>query len=246
MKRIYNIQGMTCGGCRKSVEEQLSKNKRIPNVSVNLEKAEAIITSDSEVSLDQLQNTLSSKYIISEKRETAANLFDDTISKDLSPKTTNKLMQLRPLFIIFGFIIAVSFLLNYRNWNMQSIMLDFMGLFYVIFGFFKILDLKGFPESFRMYDPLAKAIPIYAWIYPFIELALALLFLMRWHIPIALVLTLIILGITTYGVSKVLLDKKTIKCACLGTLIKLPMTEATLIENMIMITMAIVMLTQIA
>ena len=112
-------------------------------------------------------------------------------------------------------------------------------------SFFKFLDLKGFPESFKMYDPLAKAIPAYGWIYPFIELALGLLFLMRIQIPLALLITLVILGITTIGVTKSLLDKKTIQCACLGTALKLPMTKATFIENSIMIVMAIVMLIKI-
>ena len=111
-----------------------------------------------------------------------------------------------------------------------------------VFSFFKILDLKGFPESFKMYDPLAKAVPFYAKIYPFFELALGILFLMRIQIPVALIVTIIILGITTIGVIKVLLDKKTIQCACLGTALKLPMTKATFIENAIMIIMAIIML----
>jgi hypothetical protein len=124
-------------------------------------------------------------------------------------------------------------------------MFDFMGLFYIVFSFFKMLDLKGFPDSFRMYDPLAKKIPIYATIYPFIETALGLMFLMRLEINIALWVTLVILGITTIGVTKTLLDKKSIRCACLGTALKLPMTEATFIENAIMIVMAILMLTNI-
>ncbi|MDC1365353.1 heavy metal transporter, partial [Algibacter sp.] len=114
--------------------------------------------------------------------------------------------------------------------------------FYVVFSFFKLLDLKGFPESFKMYDPIAKVIPLYGWVYPFIEVALGVMFLMRIEIPIALIITLIILGITTIGVTKTLLDKKTIQCACLGTALKLPMTKATFFENSIMIVMAIVML----
>ena len=121
-------------------------------------------------------------------------------------------------------------------------MLDFMGLFYIVFSFFKLLDLKGFPASFSMYDPLAKAIPAYGWVYPFIELALGLCFLMRFQITVALILTLVILGITTIGVTRTLLDKKAITCACLGTALKLPMTEATFIENALMIVMALVML----
>lgn len=121
-------------------------------------------------------------------------------------------------------------------------MLDFMGLFYIVFSFFKLLDLKGFPKSFKMYDPLAKNFPAYGFVYPFIEVGLGLLFLFRAQIPFALIVTLIILGITTIGVTKTLLNKKSIQCACLGTALKLPMTKATFIENSVMIVMAIIML----
>ena len=64
-------------------------------------------------------------------------------------------------------------------------------------------------------------------------------------ILILFIITIIILGITTVGVTKSLLDKKAIQCACLGTALKLPMTKATFIENSIMIIMAIVMLIEI-
>jgi len=121
-------------------------------------------------------------------------------------------------------------------------MLDFMGLFFIVFSFFKLLDLKGFPESFRMYDPLARAVPIYGWIYPFVEAVLGLMFLIRFEITPALIVTILVLGLTTVGVTKTLLDKKKIRCACLGTALKLPMTEATLIENAIMLVMALAML----
>ena len=58
-----------------------------------------------------------------------------------------------------------------------------------------------------------------------------------------LALTICFLGITTIGVIKVLYIKENIQCACLGTAIKLPMTIATLIENGIMIVMAIITIT---
>ena len=92
---------------------------------------------------------------------------------------------------------------------------------------------------------LQKKVPLYGKIYPFIETVLGLLFLMRFEIDIALIMTLIILGVTTVGVSRALLDKKSIRCACLGTALKLPMTEATFIENAIMILMAVLMLLNI-
>jgi len=65
---------------------------------------------------------------------------------------------------------------------------------------------------------------------------------MRLEVKIALLMTLVVLGITTIGVTKTLLDKKSIRCVCLGTTLKLPMTEATLIENTMMIAMAVLML----
>tara|TARA_B100000929_G_scaffold33613_1_gene24374 strand:+ start:213 stop:593 length:381 start_codon:yes stop_codon:yes gene_type:complete len=124
-------------------------------------------------------------------------------------------------------------------------MMDFMGLFFIVFSFFKFLDYKNFPNSFSMYDPLAKNIPIYGWIYPFIETILGIMFLSRINIILSLVLTIGILGITTIGVIKVLYNKENIQCACLGTAIKLPMTIATLIENGIMIVMAIITIIQL-
>jgi hypothetical protein len=121
-------------------------------------------------------------------------------------------------------------------------MTDFMGLFFIVFSFFKMLDLAGFAVTFSMYDPLANRLPAYAKVYPFIETILGLMLLMRFQINLAFIATIMILGLTTYGVTKTLLSKRRIKCACLGTALDLPMTEATFIENSIMILMAIGML----
>lgn len=235
MTHTYIVTGMTCNGCRTQVENNLNTLDAVINASVNLEKGEAVIEMARHISIETLQKALSKKYTISEN-----NIFQETSHMVENQKTD--LQQLFPLFLIFGYITIAAILLNYKTWNTNSFMLDFMGLFYVVFSFFKFLDLKGFPESFKMYDPLAKAFPVYGLVYPFIELALGIMFLMRIEIPSALIATLIILGITTIGVTKSLLDKKLIQCACLGTALKLPMTKATFIENSIMIVMALVML----
>lgn len=232
MKHTYTIAGMTCNGCRSSVEEKLNNVDGIIKATVNLETTEAVIEAENSISIEVLQNALSPKYTITEK----------VLATPILNTQKTELQQLFPLFLIFGYITVSAILLNNNPWDLNGFMLDFMGLFYIVFSFFKLLDLKGFPESFRMYDPLAKAIPAYGWVYPFIEVVLGLMFLMRYQITIALVLTLIVLGVTTIGVIKTLLDKKTIRCACLGTALKLPMTKATFIENTIMIVMAVVML----
>ncbi|MEM8846661.1 MAG: heavy metal-associated domain-containing protein [Bacteroidota bacterium] len=236
MEQTYSVTGMTCQGCVASVKEKLSKVDGVLNVVVDLEKGEASMQSSKSIALTQLQSALPTKYTIAGK--------GNVLSSRESSEEKSKWGQLRPLFLIFAYLLAASFLLNYKDWSTSEAMLDFMGLFYIVFSFFKFLDLKGFPESFRMYDPLAKALPAYGWVYPFIELCLGLMFLMRTQISIALWVTVLILGITTIGVTKALLDKKTIRCACLGTALKLPMTEATFIENAVMLIMAVFMLIQ--
>lgn len=243
MTHTYNITGMTCGGCKASVEKYLGNVENVTNVSVNLEKAEAEVTVTRHVATEALKKVLPEKYTLSEKEN--KNVFQMTSESMDETGQKSKLQQLQPLLLILFYITTASILLHYKNWDDNGLMLDFMGLFFIVFSFFKMLDLKNFPESFRMYDPLAKRVSVYGWIYPFIETALGLMFLMRFEIEIALIATLVILSITTVGVTKTLLDKKSIRCACLGTALKLPMTEATFIENAIMIVMAIVMLTQI-
>jgi hypothetical protein len=215
--------------------------QQIEAVEIDRTKGEAVIFMTSTINISKLQNALPLKFHISEKGNDnfsePKNLSNLQIENDKS-----KLQQLKPLILILTYISVASIMINYKNWNSNEAMLDFMGLFYIVFSFFKMLDLKGFPESFRMYDPLAKRLPIYGWIYPFIETGLGIMLLMRYEVKIALIITLLVLGITTIGVTKTLLDKKSIKCACLGTVLKLPMTEATFIENFIMIVMAISML----
>ena len=236
MKSILQISGMTCEGCKSSVENKLSSLDGIDNVQVDLARGQAVIYSKNPISFSLIKDTLPPKYsLINEEGKNLNTHGDETVKE-------SKIKQLKPLFIILGYIFIASILLNYKNWNSSNAMLDFMGLFYIIFSFFKILDVKGFSMSFRMYDPLAKQAPIYGYIYPFIEVILGLMFLIRYEVNIALILTLIVLGITTIGVTQTLLNKRSIKCACLGTTLNLPMTEATFIENAIMIIMAFLLL----
>jgi copper chaperone CopZ len=232
MKSILQISGMTCEGCKSSVENKLSSLDGVENVQVDLARGQAVIYSKSPISFSLIKETLPPKYSLINEEGINLDTHGDVTIKE------SKIKQLKPLFIILGYIFIASILLNYKNWNSSNVMLDFMGLFYIIFSFFKILDIKGFSMSFRMYDPLAKQAHIYAYIYPFIEVILGMMFLFRFEVNIALILTVIVLGITTIGVTQTLINKRNIKCACLGTTLNLPMTEATFIENALMIVMA--------
>lgn len=147
--------------------------------------------------------------------------------------------SLYPLYLIATFI-AVGALAGAHTW--QTWATNFMAGFFLVFSFFKLLNLKGFADAYATYDLLAAKSRTYALAYPFIELALGLAFTFRLFPTIANVLTLALMLFGSLGVARALLQKRRIQCACLGTVLNLPMTHITLAEDLLMATMAALML----
>ena len=58
MKHTYKVTGMSCTGCQTSVEQALSSLAEVEKVTVNLDRAEAIIEMTTHISLEKLQETL--------------------------------------------------------------------------------------------------------------------------------------------------------------------------------------------
>jgi len=58
MKHKYHIHGMTCNGCRKHVEDTLSKVEGVALVSVDLGKAEATIQMENHVPIEKFKEAL--------------------------------------------------------------------------------------------------------------------------------------------------------------------------------------------
>ena len=234
MKQLqYKISGMTCSSCVATVTKAIESIRNVKNVTVSLDPGLAVVESNEDVSVDVIQSMLPNKFSVK-----AFEYYGEVNTDAKEPY----LAKLFPLILILSYISLTSIIINFGR-SLDDLMMDFMGIFFIVFSFFKFLDYKSFPNSFAMYDPLAKRLQIYGWIYPFIEIGLGVMLLMRLKIKIALIITLFVLGITTIGVAKTLFNKKSIRCACLGTALKLPMTEATLIETILMIAMAISMLT---
>ena len=234
MRQNVKISGMTCQACVSSVTEKLISLDEVQDLKIDLAEGDVVLEVSKTLTLEKLTVVLLPKYIPSLETRSRSN-----VTMEQSP---TKLKQLFPLFLIFVYLIAASIFLQKNSFRITDFMIDFMGLFFVVFSFFKFLDYKGFPNAFARYDPLAKRSAFYAKIYPFIETLLGLMLLLRWQLNFAFITTIVILSITTFGVVYTLFDKNKINCACLGTALKLPMTEATLTENVIMLVMAVTML----
>jgi len=121
-------------------------------------------------------------------------------------------------------------------------MSHFMGGFFLTFSFFKLMNLRGFAEGYQTYDVLAKRLPAYGLVYPFLELGLGVAFLTGFEPILTNAATLVLMSVSIMGVIQSLLKKTQFQCACLGTIIKLPLSKVTLAEDALMITMSAVSL----
>ena len=124
----------------------------------------------------------------------------------------------------------------------QTIMIAFMGYFFLVFGTLKLVRLRSFVEAYQTYDVLAQRSTVYAYSYPFLELVFALSYLLVWQIEIVSAVVLVVMLIGAYGVYRKLRTKEEIPCACLGTVFKVPMTWVTLGEDLLMAGMAVMLL----
>lgn len=148
-----------------------------------------------------------------------------------------------PLIVLFAGITIFSLLWIYLfSGGFMRWMEVFMGLFFVVFGMFKVINLKGFADAYRMYDVIAMKYLKYGFIYPFIELGLGALYLFGLFSLFTNLATLIVMSVSAWGVYLKLKKKEKILCACLGVVFKVPMTWVTLAEDALMALMALIML----
>lgn len=242
MKHSYKISGMTCGSCREKVQSLLSKVNGVKEVSVDLEKGEADIVMDQHIATTELKLALKDhpKYQLSEKEITVSKPDPTGLIEDKK----SWIEIYRPILLIFGYITGVTILVQTVNgeFNLVQWMNHFMAGFFLVFSFFKLLNLKGFAESYAMYDVVAMKIKGYGYLYAFIELSLGVAYLVGFNPVITNVITFIVMSISIVGVLKSVLNKQKIKCACLGDVFNLPMSTITIIEDALMIAMSAMML----
>lgn len=126
----------------------------------------------------------------------------------------------------------------YGSWSWMPWMQDFMGFFLVVFSLFKFFDMEGFADGFQMYDLLAKRLRFYAHVYPFVECGLGLGYLARWHLDAVYAVTVIVMLFGALGVINALRQGLDLECACMGTVLKVPLSTVALLEDLGMAAMA--------
>jgi hypothetical protein len=159
------------------------------------------------------------------------------------PIIKRKLKDFLPIIVIFSIIILFTIIITiFVRPEFEFGMRMFMGSFFLIFGFFKIINLRDFAAAYQTYDIVAKQSRMYAFIYPFIELFFAAAYLLDFGGVVRDVTVLVIMSASAIGVIQKLRLKEEIPCACLGMVFVLPMTWVTLFEDVLMAIEAMIMI----
>jgi copper chaperone CopZ len=236
MTHTYQLTGMTCTGCEAKVKRNLMTVENVTSVETSKDTNTATISMDKHIALSDLQESIGgkeSKYQISAMQH-----------NEVAEQAKSWFETYKPILLIFSYITAVTVLVQISNqtFDWMQAMRHFMAGFFLVFSFFKMLNLKGFAESYVMYDVLAKRIPAWAYLYAFVELGLAIAFLINYNPFVTNLVTVVVMSISIVGVLQSVLDKKKIQCACLGAVFNLPMSTVTIIEDGLMIAMSGLML----
>jgi glutaredoxin/uncharacterized membrane protein YphA (DoxX/SURF4 family) len=119
----------------------------------------------------------------------------------------------------------------------------FIAISMCVLAIQKLRDLDSFSNQFITYDLLAMRWVRYAYIYPFVEMLAGVVMIAGLFTPIAAPAALFIGTIGAISVVKaVYIDKRDLKCACVGGDSNVPLGFISLTENIMMMAMAVWML----
>jgi hypothetical protein len=236
---------LRCGACVESIRPLFDAEPGVKHWSADVSTPDKLLTVEgNDVSAKRVGELLNAKgyHILGEPAVSAARV-ETTQAADAAgspePKTSYY-----PLLLILLFLIGGTALVEVGAgaFDPMRAMRHFMAGFFLVFGFFKLLNVPAFADAYRGYDVVAKAWPGWGYVYPFVEVALGAAYLAN-VLPVAVnVVTLVVMGVSTVGVVQSVLNKRKIRCACLGTVFNLPMSFITIVEDVTMVLMSAGML----
>lgn len=229
---------MHCGSCVARISSQVKQHPQVETVTVDLAAGQMEVRADASVS-DQAIEALVA----------AAGDYTATpyASEPVPPSTPDERPRgfwttYRPLLVLVALLALVPAVALGDAFTVHAWMRWFMAGFFLSFSYFKLLDVKAFADAYRMYDWIAKAVPAWGLAYPLVELGLGLAYAADWAPTATNWITLVLMLVGAGGVIQSNLQKKSIRCACLGTVFNLPMSTVTIVEDLSMAAMAVWML----
>ena len=253
---IYALKGLHCNACVGRITKALAP--LASGVSVSLSPMQVVLT-DASACFESLKAAVENagKYtllpdLVSNQASNTA--VSQSIRSPSAPETiatenakSSWLSIYSPLLLIVGYILGASLLVQWGHGGVSGISVEetmryFMAGFFLVFSFFKLLNINAFADAYTGYDLLARRWRGWALVYPFVELALGMAYLAHLDGPLLNGLTVLVMGFSAIGVIQAVTSKRRIQCACLGAVFKLPMSTVTIVEDLGMVAMALWMI----
>lgn len=228
---------LRCAACVESIRPLFDADPGVVQWDADVASADKRLTVDGDITPEAVNELLEQKgYRVLDEVSIASN-------PAATPQATG-LKRYWPLLLILIYLLIVTAVVEWlrRPFDSDRAMSHFMAGFFLVFSFFKLLDLRAFAQSYSRYDLLAQRWFDWGYIYPFCELLLGIAYITHASMTLTNILTLVLMLIGAAGVIRSLFRKQQIQCACLGTVFNLPMSWITLLEDLLMAGMAAAML----
>lgn len=149
----------------------------------------------------------------------------------------------QPVIALFGMAAVMTLALALGSmmplWSPRGLEV-FIAFAMCLLALQKLRDIESFSTMFLNYDLLAKRWVPYSYVYPFAEGLAGVLMIAGVASWLSVPVALFIGGIGAASVFKaVYLDKRELKCACVGGASKVPLGFISLTENLMMVAMAV-------
>jgi hypothetical protein len=233
---------LRCGACVESVRPLLDSAPEVARWSADVANPDKVLTVEGDgitaERVDALIRPAGYRVLGEVPAPAPATTPAPSAAGDEKP------VSYYPLALVLFYLLAATAAAEVAagSFDAMRAMGHFMAGFFLVFSFFKLLNVTAFADAYRGYDVVAAKLPAYGYAYPFIELALGVAYLANLAPVWTNAVTLVVMGVSAIGVVKALLARRKIRCACLGTVFNLPMSKITLIEDGLMIVMAAGML----
>jgi glutaredoxin/uncharacterized membrane protein YphA (DoxX/SURF4 family) len=148
----------------------------------------------------------------------------------------------RPVIAIFSVSFLMALAVGWVAGDLAVIVTAerFIAFGMVLLGLQKLQDVESFGTMFLNYDLLARRVVRYGYVYPYAETFVGLLMLAGVLIWLAAPVALFIGTVGAISVFKaVYIDKRELRCACVGGNSNVPLGFISLTENLMMIAMAL-------
>ncbi len=168
----------------------------------------------------------------------------DDLRRYLGKRVTDpKATSYRPVIALFGMTLLMALAASFAVYGTPFTLQGgewFIAFSMAILALLKLQNVDSFATMFLNYDLLAKRWVPYSYIYPFAEGLAGILMIagaLTWlSVPIALFIG----TIGAVSVFKaVYLDRRELKCACVGGSSNVPLGFVSLTENLMMVAMAV-------